>query len=488
MSCFNAHLVRIAIVLLLSGSPFGCQKTTNPKDKTAMSNDHNSSETSEITEEELSRRWRQESEQYVTAINDFVRRGDEVGWENVDEKEPEDTRQPLAEAVLDAVRRANESGRIEGLHERFPRAHGPFIELLEENGQSLPVVFLLDDGRIVMRIGAPYETGRVVIINDDRVESLSPDVITVGRSPNREFFTIAREDGVAIHQGWEGPIITTLQWPSGREGIPPGFDAEPIHGTPIITRLVPFDTGDRALLVSPDGVFILTQERALRLLPTEDQMKEHFEWLQGEYPDKPLFHDLSMEHGTISPDGKLIATGSQSGPHYVFDAESLEIIAEVGHLSEYPHYAAFSSDGSIIAFNSCHFYNGMTVGVPTSLLPGLKTEPYESDDRLIQLEDGSRVYAAVARNDAFIIGDASGYLRAFDLKGNPLWRHFIGSTVGDIDISPDGRHLVVTTYAGFLSILELDTGKADPFVIGNSTHQERRRWLFWKQEKHPLIW
>jgi len=453
-----------------------------------MPNDHNSSESSQLTDEELSRRWRQETEQYVTAINDFVRRGDEVGWENVDEKEPEDTRQPMAQAVLDAVRRASKSGEIEGLHERFPRAHGPFIELLDENGQSLPVVFLLNDGRIVMRIGAPYESGRVVIVDDRHVESLASDVITVGRSPNRQFFAIAREDGVAIHRGWEGPIVVTLKWPSGREGIPQGFDAEPIQGTPIVTRLVPFDTGDQALLVSPEGVFVLKQDRAVRLLPTQDQMKEHFEWHQKEYPNDTLSYDLSMEHGAISPDGKLIATGHQSSLHYVFDAESFEIVAEIGHLSEYPHYAAFSSDGSVIAFNSCHFYNGMTVGVPTSLLPGLQTEAYEPDDRLIQLEKGSRVYAAIARNDEIIIGDASGYLRAFDLEGSSRWRHFIGSSVGDIDISPDGRRLVVTTYAGFLSILNLDTGKADPFVIGNSTHQERRRWLFWKHEENPLIW
>jgi hypothetical protein len=126
----------------------------------------------------------------------------------------------------------------------------------------------------------------------------------------------------------------------------------------------------------------------------------------------------------------------------------------------------------MIAFNSCHFYNGMTIGAPTRLLPGLKTESYEPDDRIVELEDESRVYAAVSRGDEFIIGDANGYLRAFDIKGNPRWQHFIGSSVGDID----------------LSIIDLDTGEADPFVIGTSQHQERRRWLFWKGEKKPLAW
>ena len=93
-----------------------------------------------------------------------------------------------------------------------------------------------------------------------------------------------------------------------------------------------------------------------------------------------------------------------------------------------------------------------------------------------------------SKEDEFIIGNASGYLRAFDLKGNFRWQHFIGSSVGDIDVSRDGNRLVVTTYAGLLSVIDLDTGEADPFVIGTATHRERRRWLFWKKEPKPLIW
>lgn len=293
---------------------------------------------------------------------------------------------------------------------------------------------------------------------------------------------------MTIHRGWEGPETTILKWPTGREGTPQGFEAESIQGTPIITQIIPFNSGDRAILVSPEGIFVLQSDKAVRLLPTEDQMKEHFEWKRKEYPDRPLTYGLSMEHAAISPDGKLIAAGHQSSLHYLFDANSYRVVAEIGPMSEYPHHAAFSADGSVVAFNSCHFYNGETVGVPVSLLPGLETEPYKLDDRLIPLETGSRVYAAVGRGDEFIIGDANGYLRAFDLKGQFRWQHFIGSSIGDIDIRPDGKQLIVTTYAGFLSILDLDTGEPDPFVIGTATHRERRRWLFWKSEPKPLIW
>ena len=110
------------------------------------------------------------------------------------------------------------------------------------------------------------------------------------------------------------------------------------------------------------------------------------------------------------------------------------------------------------------------------------------DERLTVLEEGSRVYAGVFRNDEFIIGDATGYLRAFDLTGKFRWQHFIGSSIGDIDISIDGKKLVATTYAGFLCILDMDTGRPDPYAIGTADHRECRRWLFWKTESEPLMW
>src|SRR5687767_3021621 len=112
------------------------------------------------SEVELSNRWRKESERYVSAVNAYVARGQKEGWDKISaEEEPKETRQPLAHAVLDAVRRANKGTSLDDLRDRFPPAYEPFGPMLDENGQNLPVVLLLDDGRIVTRIGAPYEAG-----------------------------------------------------------------------------------------------------------------------------------------------------------------------------------------------------------------------------------------------------------------------------------------------------------------------------------------
>lgn len=430
--------------------------------------------------------WRQKTLQYVESVNTFVAKGLAAGWDNAGAEPSDPGRDELAPDVLAAIREANANGQLDSLREHWPPAHSPLIGLLEENGQSIPVVCVLSDDSILARVGAPYESGKIVHIADDSVQDIEADGF-FGYGPNKNFFAFSRSEGIEIREGWNGSRVALCSWPTGLEGIPDGFDVKPFVERPVPTRLVPFPDGKRVLLVSSDGIFVLSPENALRLLPSTDQLKEHFDWSQKEYPDDALSMGLSMEHGAISHDGKYIAVGSQDSTHLLFD-DNLKLVGDVGNRSEYPHYAVFNSDDSMVAVNSCHFYNGTTLGVPTDLLPGLETEPYEDDERITVLEEGARVYAGIGRRDEFIIGDASGYVRAFNADGTQRWQLFVGSTVGDIDVSADGSTLVLSTYAGFLSIIKMDAGKQAPHQIGNSQHMETRRWIFWKNEENPLIW
>lgn len=432
------------------------------------------------------KKWQRKTLEYVSSVNLYVEEMQQEGWEYVG-KHPEDTgRERLVGVVLDAVRQANTDGGLKGLRDAWPPAHLPFVNILEKNGQSIPVICLLPDNSIVLRVGAPYQSGKTMHIVGDTVTEL-PDVGFFGRSPNRKYFAIAQADGVQIIEGWNGPQTALCPWPSGLEGVPDSYPVKTLKLPPKPTRLIPFPDGLRVLLVSSVGTFVLSEEKVTRLLPTEEDIKRQIEWQQENDPEGDLSLGLDMEHGAISSDGKLIAVGSQDSAHLVFDQDGT-LLAEVGNQSEYPHYALFSADDSMIAFNSCHFYGGMTVGVPTKLLPGLFTHPYEPDERTPLLEIGARNYAGTSRNDEFIVGDAHGYVRAFSTSGELRWELFIGSTIGDIDISADGKTLVVSTYAGFVSIIKMDAGGQASHQIGNSQHRETRRWIFWKNEPAPLIW
>jgi anti-anti-sigma factor len=91
---------------------------------------------SAMSVEELSERWRKESLDYVAAMNACLLRGMQSGWDKAGQP-PKETRRLLAGRVIDAVREANKMGELTDLRVRYPPAHSPFIEMLEENGQHL---------------------------------------------------------------------------------------------------------------------------------------------------------------------------------------------------------------------------------------------------------------------------------------------------------------------------------------------------------------
>jgi hypothetical protein len=94
-----------------------------------------------------------------------------------------------------------------------------------------------------------------------------------------------------------------------------------------------------------------------------------------------------------------------------------------------------------------------------------------------------RIYAGVATNDFYILGDAHGYIRAFNMHGKCLWRHFLGSTISGMDISENGKILWVGSYSGMIHKLRLGEGHRDEHTIGNGKHYEEFRLILWKDEE-----
>jgi len=461
----------------------------------------------EMSAGELSKRWRKESLEYVAATNEHVRRGMQTGWDQAGQP-PQEKRQLLARRVIDAVREANKTGELADLRERFPPAHSPFIDMLEENGQPLAPMAILDDGRIVLGIG--YENGHVVVIDGTKVEKVA-GVLAFGRSPNRKYFAVARDKSIDIHEGWDGAKVASLNWPK----------LGPLEGVQPVEQLIPFPDGQRVVLATPDAIMAVESRRAQLLYPRDVKgLQESVEQV-----------NLNNPHAAISPNGSLISISDRLVCQHLVFNDRYEVVGEISPLVDVsPCHTSFSGDGKLLTLSSFRLYNGATLGVPTSRFPGLSISNEvlhkrlvsesatgekripglgligrddwfledtiveihkrvkELDQGLVLLDYNSRVYAAAWRGEEFIIGDAYGYLRAFDKAGKFLWQHFIGSSVSSIDVAPDGKTLVVTTYAGFVCILDLDTGKTDPFTIGTATHRERRRWLFWTKEPTPLVW
>jgi len=432
------------------------------------------------------RQWYEKTLRYAEAVNTFVAKGLSVGWDSAGAEPREPKYKEELPHFMEALRDANRETPHRDIKSEWPPSHAALYPLLEKNGLSIPALCVLPDGDILARIGATYEDGKVVRIQGDAITEVQ-GVQHFGRCPGRRYFAVATAAGVDIHDGWRGPRVITCPWPNGDEGVPVDFDMQAQAAPPAPSQLLPFPDGQRVLLVASSGIFVLDQEGATRLLPTEEQMREHFQWVRDEGgKDGDFSPSLSMEHAAISPDGKLIALGAQDGEHYVLD-EQLNLIAQVEPHGEYPHHAVFSADGRSVAFNACHLYNGATIAVPVAMLADWQSDYYDNADGSTVIEPSARVYASISRGDEFILGDAYGYLRAVSREGEPRWQHFIGSTISALDLSADGRTLVASTCAGFVSIIDLDAGR-QPYQIGNGEHFEQRRWLFWKDEATPLAW
>ncbi|MGC5700836.1 hypothetical protein J4P02_11620 [Pseudomonas sp. NFXW11] len=428
--------------------------------------------------------WQKAVLMYAKRINRYVDTGTRDGFKGLHQPRVPDSEHllPAWQAALEASNQGphDPAARL-AFREDWPPAHFPLVPRLESQGRMIPTLALLADGSLLARIGAPYEAGSVVHIDNDSIHTLE-QVEGFGVCPQRRYFAWARAEGIQLTDGFQGPQVASFPWPDPHADASEGLELEPAE-RPDATCLIPFPDGRRVLLVSARGVFVLDAAGATRLLPRLEDIQQ--ELAEGVEPEN-LSLDLCMEHGAVSPDGQWIAVGEQSGSHLVYDAQ-LRLVAQIGPASEYPHFACFNQRGDRLLLNACHFYNGASLGVAVADLPGLSTDYYSDDPRTPVLHEGARVYAAASRGDEFIIGDAYGYLRAFSETGEQRWQHYVGSSFSAMDISPDGQTLVAATYAGIIVKIALDAGRP-AWQIGTGEHHEVQRWLFWKDFAKPLQW
>ncbi|MFC7441062.1 hypothetical protein [Laceyella putida] len=438
--------------------------------------------------EDLSKQWIEKGKAYAFAVNEYNKKVFSQGYD-ADVKPPEETRAELARTVLEVIHEANRTGEIDQLRAWFPPAYAPFIPWVEKNQSYLDSLFMIDEDLICFRKNSFEKSPQAFIVNGQKC-SILDKVLCVGRSPDRRFYALAYIDRIELYEGWNGVKVCQLHWPKHLEGLEETKEVVAGQPAPSITSLLVFPDGKRVLLLNRSGLFVIEETKAFRIHPDRADIEEMFagDWANDEHP---LSVDLSMEHVAMSPDGKYIAVGDQASNHRILDASFREI-ATIAPSSSYPHYAIFRSDSKQVAFNSCHFYNGETVGISLDHLSLTKRGFSDIHDRTeeddVVLNGYCRVYAGVSVEDRYIFGDAYGFINAHHSNGELLWDFHVGGTITGMDVSEDGRKIVVGTYGGMLHLIHLDTGEVDPFAIGFSTNKELRRWLMWDELPQPLVW
>jgi len=399
--------------------------------------------------------WNKLGSEYAKGVNEMVEFGEKNGWENWKGKEPEDKREHLADEIFNLLKKANEDNTVEQFRNDYPPSHSPIIKFLEKKGQSIEQLQFIDGQKILFLTGTSYQKRQAYILDNENTLKLDSTINAIGKSKKNNVFAISAENKITTTQGWEGNIIST-------------FELKETKGLGI-TELIPFNDGLKVLLITSEGIFLITKETEKMIHPVPDLDDE--EW--DSYID--------MENATLSNDNQFIVVGDQCSEHRILDANGYQI-GGIGQQSEYPHYCLFSKDDSQLITNSCHFYNGITIGVSSEKLNGINIPEYEESPLYKIIDEGMRVYCGTVSSDLYVLGDAHGYIRAIDRNGKCIWRHFLGSTISGITLSDDEKTLWIGSYSGMLHKLQLGKGFRDNHTIGNGNHYEDFRLILWKEE------
>jgi hypothetical protein len=405
----------------------------------------------------LQTQWNIQGHSYAKEINAQLAFVEEHGLHNWTGEEPADNRNELALEVLSLLKKANREGTIDTFRASYPPAHAPFTNIIQEQGQNIENLCYINENTIAFVIGSAYEKRRAYVLTNRNIEKLADSIQAIGRSHQNNIYAIAKTNSITTHQNWGGRKIAEFKLP-------------PVVPLPI-SQLIPFNDGLSVLLISSEGIYLLTTSGHSMIHPVPDP------------EDKDWSSYIDMEHAALSYDNNFIAVGDQTSAHRILNRAGNHI-ATIDPQSSYPHYALFSKNGQQVLLNSCHLYTGATISVPTTGI----TDNKIGIDRHTVIDNNCRVYAAVATSEQYIFGDAAGHIQAFDKEGKKCWHYFVGSTITSMTLSEDEKTLWVASCSGMIHKLKLNEGQRDNHTIGNGNHYEEFRVIFWKNEPQPLVW
>lgn len=432
---------------------------------------------------DLIEEWNAAGRSYMKRLNGLI--ADAYAGRETPKTWPEDGRTVEEARIILALAEAEDrAGRWRRDRPVADRAHEPFLPMLDDVCQNLQCVSILGPDEYLVRLGTAYQPGPALHLNGGAVRQL-PGVLAVAMSRNHDFLLLVRETGFAVSRGLDADPVGHFPWPQGVS--PTALDCLQLSDDGTVIAFVHDEIAVwLGQLDRSDGMWT-------RVYPNDAFLAERTAAADEEDAGGSGFHD-SMMHCGLSPDGRFIAYGSQCYGHFIDRIDGIGVIrrwATIGHRSEYPHHACFSDDGSVAALNSCHFYNGETVGVRLADIEGAVTEAYEADDRVPLINPRLRVYAGTwlplgPDGQGFALAGAS-YLDLVSPEGDIRSATLFGSTASSIDYCPRTGVVAVGSYSGFLHIYDPGRPAEDDRTIGYRSMHELYRWVLWR-DRAPFRW
>ena len=323
----------------------------------------------EALKAEWQKEWNEKGEKYAKAVNDMVAFAEVHGWDAYKGEDPVDEREgttQLCEAVFALLKNANECGETAKFRADFPPSNIIFDEREDEAGNAgekdkigdklgnVDQICPLGGENVLFIVSQSEPEGwhkKLYRLEGERVSEVAKGVIAVGKSKRNEIYALLRRGEIELVKGYDGK--------GGDEPIAKfSHDVELTYDE---AEILPFNDGSKVLLSCHDGIFLISQSGAKLIHP----IHEDGQLYEDDDGNAALYID--MANATLSNDNALIVAGEQCGDHALMDSEG-ERLGSIGAQSSYPHFCLFSADDTQLITNSCHFYNGVTIGVDRAAL------------------------------------------------------------------------------------------------------------------------
>ncbi|MCF6297864.1 MAG: hypothetical protein L3J08_07770 [Flavobacteriaceae bacterium] len=429
---------------------------------------------------------------------------------DVDENEPEpvDERSDMERVVLGAIEKFNEVGTPEKARELFMPSYEPISEYVWNNlGKPVQKVVAIDENNLIVKVNH-----KVYFISDNKISN-QDELNNFGVSKDKKYYAKCYNDKIEVTEGWSGGVISTHTYPTSygdeMKAIYPALTTDSFANVKHlkIEDVKVFANGQKVLLITAEGVYVLSESEPKLLYPQHDKMIaliSNFSEKTGGELEKYLF-SINMEYvnADISIDDKFIVIGGKMpSPIYAGTCiyknsdNSFELVKYAEQDSMFSIQNQFHSNGKDMLHGACMYASIGTNWSKDISNTTFRMNVADIDNGALELDNfagGYRQAPGVVSSvspydeDSFALGMSDdGYIWVNNSDSSLKGYLFVGGRIVAMDKTLDGKYLFVATNQGQVIKFEIGTEKGEN-LITNLNIVDQKRFLFFNGYE-PLVW
>jgi antitoxin component YwqK of YwqJK toxin-antitoxin module len=399
--------------------------------------------------------WKEAGERYTSELNRWL--GELYTLDEPTFEEPTFGREDLERGVLDSLTELDAKGRGGEAHAKFPLYYDGIGKSFWQR-YGLVVDRVMSAGDVTYaRVKYPsFRPDDVMKITGDKIEPVA-NLVAFGSSHDKQYTALAYEDRVEVRKGIEQLTFAyptayghaaadKLERELGKAGV--------MHARDV--RVLP--NGSEVLLVSGEGIYVLSQEGAQRLYPLDATFDEYVE----QFESGVFGIEMQFANADVSADGTRISCGGMFRRGIMAGLAMFRRVDGKWSLENtsqndafFPAAATFHRSKPHVAFAACLYaslHNALTNTTFRIDLDDLQPGEIEEFSGGISRERG-RVQVIASFDQGFLLGFDNGYVRYYGVEenGQLLGYLFVGGSILDIDVAADQKSFVVASDSGLVS-------------------------------------